>query len=79
MSRIGKKPVPVPAGVTAQIEGKTLTSYPSVRLDLENAGAAGWVDEQVKQCGANGWTLITSRTPDDLPAFNEAIAKAVAG
>lgn len=60
------------------IEGKTLTSYPSVRLDLENAGAAGWVDEQVKQCGANGWTLITSRTPDDLPAFSEAIAKAVA-
>jgi protease I len=60
------------------IKGKTLTSYPSVRLDLENAGAAQWVDEEVKQCGANGWTLITSRTPDDLPAFNEAIAKAVA-
>lgn len=60
------------------IEGKTLTSYPSVRLDLENAGAAKWVDEQVKECGANGWTLITSRTPDDLPAFSEAIAKAVA-
>jgi protease I len=60
------------------IEGKTLTSYPSVRLDLENAGAAVWVDQQVKECGANGWTLITSRTPDDLPAFNEAIAKAIA-
>jgi protease I len=60
------------------IKGKTLTSYPSVRLDLENAGAAQWVDEEVKQCGANGWTLITSRTPDDLPAFNEAIAKAIA-
>ncbi len=61
------------------VEGKTLTSYKSVRLDLENAGAAGWVDAQVKQCDANGWTLITSRTPDDLPAFNEAIAKALAG
>lgn len=59
------------------IEGKTLTSYPSVRLDLENAGAAKWVDEQVKECPANGWTLITSRNPDDLPVFNEAIAKAV--
>jgi protease I len=64
----------IDAGV---VEGKTLTSYPSVRIDLVNAKAAGWVDEQVKQCGANGWTLITSRTPDDLPAFNEAIAKAL--
>jgi protease I len=66
----------IDAGV---IKGKTLTSYKSVRIDLENAGAAGWVDAEVKQCQANGWTLITSRTPDDLPAFNEAIAKAVAG
>lgn len=66
----------IDAGV---IKGKTLTSYKSVRIDLENAGAAGWVDTEVKQCQANGWTLITSRTPDDLPAFSEAIAKAVAG
>lgn len=66
----------IDAGV---IEGKTLTAYKSVRIDLENAGAAGVVDAQVKECKANGWTLITSRTPDDLPAFNEAIAKAVAG
>ena len=66
----------IDAGV---IKGKTLTSYKSVRIDLENAGAAGWVDAQVKECKANGWTLITSRTPDDLPAFNEAIANAVAG
>ncbi|MEB0106849.1 type 1 glutamine amidotransferase domain-containing protein [Pseudomonas sp. MH9.3] len=66
----------IDAGV---IEGKTLTSYKSVRIDLENAGAAGWVDAEVKQCKANGWTLITSRTPDDLPAFNEAIATALAG
>ncbi|WP_455827738.1 type 1 glutamine amidotransferase domain-containing protein [Pseudomonas graminis] len=66
----------IDAGV---IKGKTLTSYKSVRIDLENAGAAGWVDAEVKQCQANGWTLITSRTPDDLPAFSEAIAKAVAG
>ncbi|MFL1504215.1 type 1 glutamine amidotransferase domain-containing protein [Pseudomonas sp. O64] len=66
----------IDAGV---IKGKTLTSYKSVRIDLQNAGAAAWVDVEVKQCPANGWTLITSRTPDDLPAFNEAIAKAVAG
>ncbi|OCW21805.1 type 1 glutamine amidotransferase [Pseudomonas aylmerensis] len=66
----------IDAGV---IKGKTLTSYKSVRIDLENAGAAGWVDAEVKECKANGWTLITSRTPDDLPAFNQAIAKALAG
>jgi protease I len=59
------------------ITGKTLPSYPSVQLDLENAGAAAWVDAEVKQCPANGWTLITSRTPDDIPAFNEAIAAAL--
>ncbi|MBY8973310.1 type 1 glutamine amidotransferase [Pseudomonas sp. P867] len=66
----------IDAGV---VKGKTLTSYKSVRIDLENAGAAGVVDAEVKECKANGWTLITSRTPDDLPAFNEAIARAVAG
>lgn len=59
------------------IPGKTLTSYPSVSLDLTNAKAAGWVDQEVMQCGANGWTLITSRTPDDIPAFNNAIIKAL--
>jgi protease I len=64
----------VNAGVIA---GKTLTSYPSIKTDLVNANAAGWVDEEVKQCPANGWTLITSRTPKDIPAFNEAIAAAL--
>lgn len=61
------------------ISGKTLTSYPSIKLDLENAGAAGWVDVEVKQCQANGWTLITSRTPKDIPAFNKAIVEALEG
>lgn len=64
----------IDAGVVA---GKTLTSYPSVRTDLVNAKAE-WVDAEVKACNANGWHLITSRTPDDLPAFNEAIVKALA-
>jgi len=59
------------------IEGKTLTSYPSVKTDLLNAKAAGWEDTEVFKCGANGWTLITSRTPDDLPAFNQAIIEAL--
>lgn len=64
----------IDAGV---IPGKTLTSYTSVRTDLLNAQAAGWVDNEVKECTANGWKLITSRTPDDLPAFNQAIANAL--
>lgn len=64
----------IDAGVVA---GKTLTSYSSVRTDLLNADAADWVDAEVKQCPANGWTLITSRTPKDLPAFNQAIADAL--
>lgn len=65
----------IDAGVAA---GKTLTSYPSVKIDLSNAGAQ-WVDKEVQQCGANGWTLITSRKPDDIPAFNQAIVAALAG
>ncbi|KAF1061124.1 MAG: General stress protein 18 [Pseudomonas citronellolis] len=64
----------IDAGV---VEGKTLTSYSSVRTDLINAMAATWVDEQVKVCPANGWTLITSRTPNDLPAFNQALSQAL--
>ena len=50
------------------VRGKTLTSYPSVRTDLENAGAT-WVDEKVVIDG----NLITSRRPDDLHAFSDAI------
>lgn len=50
------------------VRGRTLTSWPSVRKDLINAGAA-WVDRQVVEDG----NLITSRTPDDLEAFSDAI------
>jgi len=64
----------IDAGV---VDGKSLTSYPSVRTDLLNAHAAEWVDQEVKECGANGWTLITSRNPDDLPAFSEAIGESL--
>lgn len=55
----------VEAGV---LEGKTLTSWPSLRTDITNAGGQ-WRDEQVFVCPANDWTLITSRNPGDLPAF----------
>jgi protease I len=50
------------------VEGREVTSWPSVRTDLENAGAR-WVDRAVVEDD----NLITSRGPDDLPAFCEAI------
>ena len=55
----------VEAGV---VDGRTLTSYPSIRTDLRNAGATT-VDEEVTIDG----NLISSRSPKDLPAFCEAI------
>ncbi len=50
------------------VKGKTVTSWPSVRTDLINAGA-DWVDRELVIDG----NLITSRKPDDLPAFCKAI------
>ena len=55
-------------------KGRTLTSYPSLSVDLENAGAT-WQDDEVVVDGQ----LITSRNPDDLPAFVEAISEALVG
>jgi protease I len=46
------------------VEGKRMTSWPSLEADLKNAGAH-WVDEEVVVDGG----LVTSRKPDDLPAF----------
>ena len=46
------------------VRGRTVTSWPSLRTDLENAGAT-WVDKEVVVDGA----LVTSRKPDDLPQF----------
>ncbi len=46
------------------VAGKTMTSWPSLKADLENAGAT-WVDQEVVVDGR----LVTSRKPDDLPAF----------
>ncbi|WP_091783398.1 type 1 glutamine amidotransferase domain-containing protein [Pedococcus dokdonensis] len=54
------------------LQGRTVTSWPSLQTDLRNAGAE-WVDEQVVQDG----NLITSRNPDDLPAFNSALLEAL--
>jgi len=52
------------------VRGRTMTSWPSLATDLENAGAT-WVDEEVVEDG----NLITSRNPDDLPAFCQAMVK----
>jgi len=57
---------------TGLVDGKTLTSYPSVKTDIVNAGG-NWVDQEVKVCPAKEWTLITSRNPGDLDAFVGAI------
>jgi protease I len=56
------------------VQGKKVTSFMSVRDDLENAGAE-WVDEA---CAVDG-NIITSRTPDDLPAFMQGVFKAMGG
>lgn len=52
------------------VRGRTLTSYPSVRTDLINAGATWRDEEAVVDRG-----LVTSRSPDDLPAFNRAMVE----
>ena len=54
------------------VSGKTVTSWPSIRTDLINAGA-NWVDQEVATDGQ----FITSRKPDDIPAFSQAIIEAV--
>jgi protease I len=55
------------------VKGRTVTSFPSIRTDLENAGAT-WVDKEVVT--DNG--LVTSRKPDDIPAFNRKMIEEVA-
>jgi len=55
------------------VKGRRLTSYPSIRVDLENAGA-DWVDETVVV--DNG--LVTSRKPPDLPSFNRKMIEEIA-
>jgi protease I len=53
----------IDAGV---VRGRTMTSWPTLATDLRNAGA-NWVDKEVVVDGG----LVTSRKPDDIPAFNE--------
>jgi protease I len=60
----------IEAGV---VKGRTMTSYPSVKTDLKNAGA-NWVDEEVVVDEG----LVTSRSPADLPAFNRKMVEEIA-
>lgn len=53
------------------VRGKTLTSWPSLRTDIRNAGG-DWQDEPVLVCD-KGFPLVTSRKPDDLPQFTKAL------
>ena len=53
---------------------RRVTSWPSLKTDLENAGA-DWVDEQV----VVDQGLVTSRSPDDIPAFNAEVIRLFAG
>lgn len=52
------------------IRGRTMTSWPSLKTDLKNAGA-NWVDKEVVSDGQ----LVTSRKPDDIPAFNREMIR----
>jgi protease I len=61
----------IEAGIAS---GRTLTSWESIKTDLINAGAR-WVDDEVVEDG----NLITSRKPDDLPAFCDAILRQLDG
>ncbi|MCU4185464.1 type 1 glutamine amidotransferase [Acidiferrimicrobium sp. IK] len=56
------------------VEGRTLTSWPSLQTDIRNAGGT-WVDEEVQVCTSGPNTLVSSRNPDDLPAFCRTITE----
>jgi protease I len=58
---------------TGALKGRTVTSWPSLKTDLKNAGA-NWVDKEVVTDGQ----FVFSRKPDDLPAFNRALIESVA-
>jgi protease I len=59
------------------VSGRTMTSWPSLRSDLRNAGAT-WVDEEVVVCQEGSNPLITSRKPDDLRVFCREITSVFA-
>jgi protease I len=58
---------------TGFVKGKKMTSYKSIKTDLKNAGA-DWVDQEV----VTDQGLVTSRNPDDIPAFNRKMIEEIA-
>jgi protease I len=56
------------------VRGRTLTSWPSLATDLRNAGAT-YVDQEVVTCENGPNVLVSSRKPDDLPAFCRAFTE----
>ncbi|HTI17554.1 MAG TPA: type 1 glutamine amidotransferase domain-containing protein [Trinickia sp.] len=62
--------LPISAGI---VKGHTMTSWPSLQDDLRNAGAT-WVDQEVVE----DENFITSRKPDDIPAFNRTLIERLA-
>jgi protease I len=59
------------------VRGRTLTSWPSLQTDIRNAGGT-WVDTEVQVCADGPNVLVTSRKPDDLPAFCSELRTAFA-
>ena len=60
------------------VRGRRLTSWPSLRTDITNAGGE-WVDEEVVVSSDGPGTIVTSRKPDDLKAFCHQLIDVVAG
>ncbi|PUZ26615.1 protease I [Chitinophaga costaii] len=58
---------------TGELKGRTVTSWPSLKTDLQNAGAQ-WVDQEV----VTDHGLVTSRKPEDLPAFCKKMVEEIA-
>jgi protease I len=56
------------------VHGRTLTSWPSLKTDIRNAGG-NWTDSEVRVCTAGPNTLVTSREPADLPAFCATLSR----
>jgi protease I len=60
------------------VRGRRVTSWPSLQTDLRNAGAE-WVDEEVVVDASGPGPLVTSRRPDDLKAFGDALLQVLSG
>lgn len=56
------------------VRERTITSWPSLQTDITNAGG-NWVDEEVAICRSGPNTIVSSRKPDDLPAFTDALVR----